>query len=260
MQVVRNVGYVKQQQRRGRQLTIAGMTGLAIAFVLVFMQGGQGSVAPLLLAYATMIPGFILFNLGLQTAGKFTSNRRRMRADQALDRALERLNDRYTLVHYPEIGGRHPEHLLVHNHGVLVLTVREVSGKVAVKGRRWRRLGNPLGRFLSYSAPQLGNPTVENEGEVAVVKAYLAENDLPDRVGGVIVFTDPVVEVHVTDSPVDVVDLDGLPDYVRGLGQGQDGDAPPLTGRERLAIVEALSRGRELEQATLRGDRRRRAA
>ncbi len=256
MQVVRNVGYIKQQQRRGRRLTAAGMVGLALAFLLVFQ---RNSVIAVLLSYVAMIAGFICFNLGLQIVTKFTGNRRKARSDQALDRALERFNDRYTLIHYPAIGGRHPEHLLVHNSGVLVLTTREVSGRVAVKGRRWRRLGSPLGRFFNYSAPQLGNPTVENEGEVAAVKAVLAENDLPDAVSGVIVFTDPAVEVRVTDSPVDIVDLDGLPDYVRELGRtGEEGAA--LTGRERLAIVDALSQGQELEQVTLRGERRRRAA
>jgi hypothetical protein len=254
MQVVRNTGYIKEQQRRGKLLSLIGFVGLAIAFALVW----RPNQSLILFAYAAMTFGFIFFNLGLQTVGKFTSNARKLRPDQQLDKTLTRLSDRYTLIHYPRIGKRNPDHLLVHNVGVLVLTLREVPGKVVVTGRRWRRGGNPLLRILNWSGPQLGNPTAENETEVALVKSYLAAAGLPDLVAGVIVFTNPLVQVTVTDSEVDVVDIDDLPAYVRELGEGRE--APPLTGKERLAIVEALSQGKDLEQQTLRAERRRRVA
>lgn len=254
MQVVRNTGYIKEQQRRGKWLTAIGFVGLAIAFVLVW----QPNQSLILFAYAAMMFGFIFFNLGLQTVTKFTSNARKLRADQTLDKALTRLSDRYALIHYPRLGKRHPEHLLVHNAGVLVLTVRDVPGKVIVKGRRWRRGGNPLLRLLNWSGPQLGNPTLENEQEVALVRSYLAERGLPDRVDGVVVFTSPLVQVTVTDPEIDVVDIDDLDGYVRGLSER--GDAKPLTGKERLAIIEALSQGEDLEQQTPRAERRRRVA
>ncbi len=258
MQVVRNIGFVKGQKRRGRRLTALGVAFLTFAFFLVFFQQGQGQgqLGVILLSYAAMMSGFILFNLGLQTVTKFASNARKPRNDQALDKGLERLNDRHTLIHYSQLGKRVPEHLLVHNGGVLVLTVRELPGQISVNGRRWRRGGNLLTRFTNSSGPQLGNPTVENEGDVALVREYLAANELPATVDGVIVFTHPAVTVRVTDSPVDVTDLDGLPDYIRGLSQ----DQPALTGKERLAIIEALSQGQDLEQVTLRGERRKRAA
>lgn len=259
MQVVRNAGYIKEQQRRGRRLTVIGISILALAFLATFwLQGRPDLLAFAFLPYIPLLIGFIVFNMGLQTVGKFVSNARKLRADLQLDKTLARLNDRYTLIHYPRIGKRNPDHLLVHNAGVLVLTVRELPGKVSVTGRRWRRGGNPLLRILNWSAPQLGNPTAESEQDVALVKAYLAEEGLPDLVGGVIVFTSPLVQVTVTDSPVDVVDIDDLPAYVRELGEGRE--APPLTGKERLAIVEALSQGEDLEQQTLRPERRRRVA
>lgn len=254
MQVVRNTGYIRDQQRRGKRLTLIGFVGLAIAFVLVW----RPNQSLILFAYAAMMFGFIFFNMGLQTVAKFTSNARKLRADQHLDKALGRLSDRYTLIHYAQIGKRHPDHLLVHNGGVLLLTVREIGGKIGVNGRRWRRHGNPLVRLFNWSGPQLGNPTVENEQDVALLKTYLAEQGLPDLVDGAIVFTNPLVSVTVTDSPVDVVDIDDLAGYVRELGD--DRERAPLTGKERLALVDALSQGKELEQANPRAERRRRAA
>lgn len=250
MQVVRNIGYVKQQQRRGRILTALGFIALAFAFVLVWQ---KQFVTLIIASYGAMLIGFVVFNMGLQTVGKWS---RKPRNDQQLDRALTRLNDRYTLIHFADLGGRHPEHLLVHGAGVLVLTVRELPGAISVNGRKWRRGGNLLGRFFNYSGPQLGNPTLENDQDVALVQEYLAAKELPDHVEGVIVFIHPNVTVRVSDSPVPVVDLDGLPAFVRHLGQ----DEEPLTGKDRLAIVDALRQGDELEETTLRGERRSRKA
>lgn len=250
MQVVRNVGYVKAQQRRGRRLTLVGFVALSLAFALVWQRQQAFLIAG---SYAAMMTGFVLFNLGLQAIGKWS---RKTRNDHQLDKALERLNDRYTLIHFAALGKHHPEHLLVHQSGVLALTVRELPGEVRVTGERWRRGGNPLSRFFTYSGPQLGNPTLDNRRDVEAVQAYLAAQELTVPVDGVIVFTHPTVTVHVTDSPAPVVDLDGLPDFVRDLGK----EPPALTAKDRQAIVAALSQGEQLEQGAPRTDRRQRRA
>jgi 8-oxo-dGTP pyrophosphatase MutT (NUDIX family) len=255
MQVVRNIGYVKEQQRRGRRFTVIGFVGLAAAFVLVLWQ--QQFPMLILIAYALMLFGFIFFNIGLQTMGKFLSNERKKRADQQIDRALERLNDRYTVIHYAQLGKRVVDHIVVHTGGVLVLTVREVGGKIIVNDRRWRRGGNPLGRLFNYSGPQLGNPSLDNELAVAATREALEEAGLADRVEGAIVFTSPLAEVSGS-APIDVLGIDELLDHVRTLAN--DRERPPLTAKERLAIIETLSQGTEFEQATPRAERRKRAA
>lgn len=255
MQVVRNIGYVKEQQRRGRWFTGIGFVGLASAFLLVLFQ--QQFPLIILIAYALMLIGFVFFNMGLQTMGKFVSNERKRRADLQIDRALERLNDRYTAIHYAQIGKRVVDHVVVHTAGVLVLTVREVPGKIIVNERRWRRGGNPLGRLFNYSGPQLGNPGLDNELAVATVQEALAEAGLPDAVEGAIVFTSPLAEVSGS-APIDVLGIDDLLDHVRSLANDREG--PPLNSKERLAIIETLSQGKELEQAAPRAERRKRAA
>lgn len=255
MQVVRNIGHIKDQQRRGRVFTAVGFVGLAAAFILVWWQ--RDVPALVLVAYALMLGGFVFFNMGLQTMGKFLSNERKRRPDQQIDKTLERLNDRYTIIHYAQVGKRNVDHLIVHNGGVLVLTVREVAGKIIVDGRRWRKGGNPLGRFLNYSGPQLGNPSADNEADVAAVRSTLEEAGLPDTVEGAIVFTNPLAEVSGS-APIDVVGIDELLDHVRTLAN--DRERPALAAKDRLAIVEALSQGRELEQATQRAERRKKAA
>ncbi len=255
MQIVRNIGYVKSQQRRGRTFAIIGFVGLASAFILVWWQRTEPTLV--LVAYALMLIGFVFFNMGLQTMGKFVSNERKKRPDQLLDKTLERLNDRYTIVHYAQFGKRAVDHLIVHNGGVLVLTLREVTGKIIVADNRWRKGGNPLGRLFNYSAPQLGNPSLDNDGDVAAVRATLEAVSLPDTVEGAVVFTSALAEVSGS-APIDVLGVDELLDHVRTLAN--DRERPALTSKERLAIVDALSQGRELEQATQRLERRKKAA
>ena len=255
MQLIRNVGYIKSQQRRGRLLTGVGFVGLAIAFVLVWLQREN---APLIIAaYALMIVGFLCFNMGLQTIGKFVSNERKKRPDEQVDKALARLNDRHTAIHYVQLGKRTVDHLIVHTSGVLVLTLREVTGKVIVNERTWRKGGNPLGRLMNYSAPQLGNPSGDNDAAVEAVRETLREAGLPENVEGAIVFTNPLAEVS-GESPIDVVGIDGLLELVRDVANAEG--TTPLNSRDRGAVVAALSQGAEFEQPAPRLERRKRTA
>jgi hypothetical protein len=167
------------------------------------------------------------------------------------------LNDRFTIIHYAQLGKRVVEHLVVHNAGVAVITVRELPGKISVDDRKWKRQGGTLGRLFNTSGPQLGNPTVDIEADIEAVKAALAGAELPDvEVEGAIVFTHPEAEV-TGSSPIDVTDPQGLASLLRSYANTS---ATPLAAKDRLALVEALSVGAELEQASARPDRRRPAA
>lgn len=255
MQIVRNVGYIKDQQKAGRLLTAVGFVGLAAAFILVWWQRNYPTL--IIAAYALMFVGFVFFNRGLQRVSKYVSNERKKRPDEQVDKALTRLNDRYTVIHYAQLGKRVVDHLVVHNSGIIVLTLREVAGKVIVNENRWRKGGNPLGRFFNYSAPQLGNPSLDNGNDVAAVKTMLEEAGLPDAVAGAVVFTSPLAEVSGS-APIDVLGIDDLLDHVRTTSGDQE--RQPLNAKERTAIVAALSQGKELEQPATRLERRKRAA
>lgn len=253
MQIIRNGDYVNSQRRRGRILTGIGFAALAGAFVMVWVQRTRPEL--ILIAYALMLFGFVFFNMGLQIVGKFLSNERKKRADELIDRSLARLNDRFTAIHFAQVGKRNVEHLIVHTTGVLVLTVREVGGKIIVNERRWRRGGNPLGRFFNYSGPQLGNPSIDNEADVASVKELLSEQGLPAEVEGAIVFTNSLAEVEGS-APIDVLGIDELLDHVRAVAANRE--RPPLSVKDRAAIIAALAQGLDIEQDTPTNERRKR--
>ncbi len=238
MRVVRNVGYLKRRQRAARLMIAVGLAGLFGSIALTFLQ----QLLYIYLAYALLIAGFLFFNAGMQQWAKWN---RRPRPDELLDATLRRLNDRYTLIHYPEVPeGWRPEHVLVWPGGLLNITTRELAGKIVVKGMRWRRLDRLAIRLLTFGGPPLGNPTVECQRQMEALRTFLQQRDLPgaDSVEGLIVFLNDQAQVEVIESPITVVTRKDLLEAVRAFGSERR-----LTQGEIDEIVVALSRGEQVE-------------
>ena len=239
MRVVRNTGYIKTRQRAGRLVAWGG--GLALLFSLVLTFVTPGLILP---AYVVLILGFIGFQYGMQQVTKWS---RKPSADQVLDNALRRLNDRFTLIHYSDAVPGHPEHILVGPAGLIVITTRDVFGQVKVKDNRFHRAGGRLWFLVGMGSPQLGNPTAESEREQKNLADFLTTHNLAgaDDIGGVITFLPNPrrpLELEVISSDITVVTLDQLYNAIRDLS----GDTM-LTKQQRDEIVEALSQGEGIE-------------
>ncbi len=191
--------------------------------------------------------GFILFNGGMQQMTRWA---RRPRSDVVIDHQLKSLNDRYTVIHYPDIPGRRPDHVLISPSGVLVLTTREAHGQMSVKGTRWRQRRSPLLSLFSMGGPQLGNPSIENDEQVKAVREFLATENLTIEPNGAIVFVADNVEVDIEDTPVTILHATELHEHL--LETATD---VTVGGRERDQLVEKLSRGEELERNVDKGTR-----
>ncbi|CAA9574655.1 MAG: hypothetical protein AVDCRST_MAG49-4043 [uncultured Thermomicrobiales bacterium] len=243
MRIVRNVGHVKRRKRVARWMALLGFVLLAGIFVLVLLFPGQ-----VLVAWAVMLIGFFVFNIGMQQVGKWN---RPVRNDQVIDHKLDKLSDAYTAIHYAPIGKKVIEHLIVYPGGVLVLTARELSDDVFVKGRRWRKRGVGLRRLFGISGPQLGNPSLETDQAIAAVEGLLAEKQLAVEVGGAVVFTDPRVDVEADKPEYPVLLAEELPEFVRTLPPD-----PSIRPADRQRIVDVLSLGEELETNAPKARRR----
>ncbi len=200
MLVARNLRYVETQKRNSRLRTLIGVLFFVAGTALLLLN----SVQFLLIAYMLVIVGFVFFNTGLQGVAKWS---RRVRNDQLIDGELRRLSDRYTLIHYPTLGKRTPEHVLVHETGVVIMTTKEVVGRVEVRGKNYQKKGQSIiGRFLNMSGPQMGQPGTENaldrEALLRAVAAEAKERDWPVDwpVDGLVVFTAPRLSVSVADN------------------------------------------------------------
>jgi hypothetical protein len=235
MRVVRNNGYLRRRKRAARWMVFGGVLLLGLAMVMVLR---PQLIIP---AYGVLIVGFLVFNAGMQQITKWS---RRPRADEVLDQLLRRLNDRYTLIHYPDMGGWRPEHVLVSPAGLIVITTRAVAGKVQVDGESWSRVGNFFIRFFGLGGPQLGNPTIECYRQQESLVEFLTLNDLPgkDDIDGVIVFLNPRSEIEVVNSDLSIVLADELLQTVRDFGTEAN-----LPNDQRKEIIGTLAQGEDIE-------------
>jgi hypothetical protein len=236
MRVVRNVGYIKRRKRAAQLMVGIGLVLLLASWGVYLLQPDIFLFAMVGLAF-----GFIFFNGGMQQMTRWA---RRPRTDVVIDNQLKALNDRYTLIHYPDIPGRRPDHVLVSPSGVLVMTSREAHGRLSVKGTRWRQRRSPLLSIFSLGGPQLGNPSIENDEQVKSVSEFLTAENLTTEPTGAIVFVADNVEVHMEDTPITILHATEIHDHL--LETAND---VTVGGRERDQLVEKLSRGEQLERS-----------
>ena len=240
MRLVRNNGFIRSRKRRARLTALGG-------FILLISSVGLTFYIPKLFVpgYAILILGFITFNMGMQQMTKWG---RHPRPDEVLVDALRRLNDRFTLISFPAAGKGRPEHVLVYPGGLVVISTREVPGKIMVDGNSWRRSGgNKVWMLIGMSGPQLGNPTTENDGDQTILRSILETRGLAggDAIDGIVVFLNPRAELEVESSEITVVTTDGLLRAVRELSS-----ETVLPTKDRELIVAALAEGDEVEGPT----------
>lgn len=242
MRIIRHNAYIANRKTRAKLLALAGFVMLIGTLFVALL---PNFLAP---AYIVMLIGFVLFNLGMQQVGKWTRNPRN---DQIFDNQLKTLADRYALVHYPPIGKRRAEHLLIHPGGVLIVTAKEIDGKISAIGSKWRRSNPGLRKFLTFSGPQLGNPGIETEQAVGEVEAWLTEHQLEIDVEGAVVFVHPSIELDVEAPDFPVLHGDELPQFVQSMEPD-----PTFTAKERARLLELLGTGEQVESPAVRARRR----
>lgn len=221
MLVARNLEQVAINKRISRIKVAVGLAFFVVGSIVAF----QGNLSLLIAAYAIVITGFVLFNTGLQGVAKWG---RKIRNDMLIDNELRRLSDRYTVIHYPRIGNRTLDHVLVHETGLIVMTTKEVIGRVNVSGSQYRKAGaGALGRMFGMGGPQIGQPAAENGLDRKVLLEALA--------------TEAAARGWPTDVPVDGLVVFIAPNVV--LTVSDDADPPAVKVKELLPWVQAHTRG-----------------
>ena len=250
MRIIRHNGYIKSRKRRARWMAFIGFLVLTSTLWIAL------NPALLVPAYIAMFAGFILFNLGMQQVGKWSRNPRN---DQFLDALLrDKLSDKYALIHFAPIGKRKAEHLLWYPGGLIAITLRDLDGTIIERGSRWTRKGLGLRRLISFSGPQLGNPSMETGEAIKDVENYLAERQMEFDVNGAIVFFHPEVQLDIEHPEYPVLLGDELAGFIRDLEPD-----PSISQAEQAEFLEPLTEGEDVEVPqgqTRRRPVRRRAA
>lgn len=249
--VARNLAQVQTNKRLSRLKVLGGILLFLIGAPISFAFGN--SLLYLAIAYTFVIFGFVFFNSGLQGVAKWG---RKVRNDQLVDQELRRLSDRYTLIHYPRIGNRTLDHVLVHETGLLVMTTKEVIGRVEVRGTKYRKPGQSMiGRFIGMGGPQLGQPPVENgldrKALLEALAAEAAERGWPTNVpvDGLVVFIAPRLVLNADDAAdppaVKLTELLGwVQSHTRGMPIVLPNDARQEIAEFLIATGGAVNEGR----------------
>lgn len=245
MRIVRNIGHVKRRKRIGKWSAFIGFLMLASTFLFIFFP------INLAVAYGLLIIGFVTFNYGMQQVGKWNHTDRSPRSDLAIDAKLSTLGDRFVLLHYVQIGKKVVEHVLLFPGGVVVLTARDIPGKIVGEGSRWRRKGIGMIRLFGMAGPQLGNPSVETDQGINAVESALKEQQFEVDLYGAILFTSPMVELEADDTDYPAMTLDQLPDFV-----GQLEADPTFKVADLDRLIQILGNGEEIERTERTSSRR----
>lgn len=249
MRIIRHNNYIAQRKRQARWISIIGF---AVLTSTLFVGMNPSYLLP---AYAFMLVGFVVFNMGMQQMGKWSRNPRN---DQLIDRAMSKLSDKFTVIHFAPVGKRRIDHVVIYPGGIVTLTSREINGQIEERGSRWRKKGGGFRRLISFSGPQLNNPSHDVESSIAALESFLEEKQLQVDVEGAVVFVHPQVQLDIQDPDYPVLHADELPEFLTSLAP-----EPSFTVGERDRIVGFLADGEaaeETEQQPRRRPVRRRAA
>lgn len=238
MRIVRHSSHIKQQKRKSKWMAFIGFLVLTSAMFIAMMPN------MLLIAYVAMIGGFIMFNIGMQGIGRWTRNPRN---DQILDIRMKPLSDQVTLVHYAPISdakGKRKvlDHVAVYSGGLLILNAKEIDGKIHQRGARWQKQGGLIRKMFSFSGPQLGNPSFENDRTMPLVEQWLADNHLEVDVMAATVFLHPRTELEIEEPDYPVLHAEELPEFIRELPADESFEKD-----EMFRLVKMLSEGEGVE-------------
>ncbi len=173
--------------RRAKRMQYSGAICVLISFVMSVSAG----FSPILLyvAYPLLLVGLPLWSIGRSSMRKLTAG---PRSDALITAELKGFNDKYSLHHYPMVGGTRIEHLVVTPNGLIVMQSSIAIGPIGCIGGetdKWKSNSNTLDR-ITGSKPAIGNPTLQLNTAIGAVKQLLAQAGKPDvPVTGLVVFT-----------------------------------------------------------------------
>ena len=233
MQVVTNEKLIKNRARLGRGASFAGLAILILGLAASLSpQWLFTSTGWLLVSFGCLFAGFVLSQVGLYHANRWVKE---PRPDQTLVKILKGFDDRYHLYNYV----LKTPHVLLAPFGLCVINPKDQGGKIRCEGEKWRHEGSwrrVVFRFFGQEG--LGNPTKEVRAEVAKLRRFLAER-LPDDevpIEGIVVFTNPQVDLEIENPAVPVLDGKQFKSFLRTLSKER-----PIPSSQRRQLAEILA-------------------
>jgi hypothetical protein len=192
--------------------------------------------------YRMMTFVLVAFGLAMYTVGSRGQEQAAREPEFArkLAEALGEFDDRYRLYHHVLPA----DHVLLTPHGVFVLIVRGLDGRIRCFKDKWVR-DLTLRRVLRFFTEEpLGNPTKEMLQDVERLRKYIEEHDpqLTADIEGCVVFVNPQARLEVTTASVPVLPLRRLKSHIRKASARAE--LPSETLNALTELFEQAPRGR----------------
>ncbi len=235
MKVIRNTRYIETRGKIGRYTSLAGLAVLFGGMLISLFQPKYITIS-----FVCLMLGFVLSQVGIYYGNRFV---RPDRPEEALSKALKGLDDRYVLYVYETPVA----HVLLAPEACYVLSVYPQSGKIRAQGDRWKQSLGWRAIFAWMSQEGVSNPSRAALSEAETLKRYVAKQ-LPDvelDPTPVVVFSNPNVDLEVSDTPVPVMHIKKLKDWLRGPGKSQG-----LGGTARTELLKLFGNGAKASSAS----------
>ena len=212
MKTVTNTPLVKRNRRIGQVASIAGILVLVVGAYLSFTDTAMSYLSFSLIA---LVAGFFLSQIGIAYSNRWG---RSPRPDEVLTLALKGLSDRFLLLNYITPA----PHLLVSTAGFWILLPYEAGKQITYDAKRARWLekgGNTMSRWF-LGRQGIGRPDLDLEDQTRALRKYLlrfvSNEDALPNIQAAMVITSPKTVIDAADSPVPVLHVDKLKDFMRG--------------------------------------------
>ena len=225
MRVYKNEKLIARRAQLGKYASWIGLGILAVGMVLSFRADPTDPSYRLSImgSFGCLIAGFILANIGSHNMRRFG---RSPRPDERLEKELKGFDDRYVLYSWTLPAS----YVFVGPSGVYTFAVRENTGKINNTGNRWKQSGSPLRFLMMFSGDGVGNPTTDAQEDAGKMQKYIDANlpDLGIEVQPLALFTNPSVQLELSNPAIPVIQPKGLKALLRQRSQNFRLDNPTL--------------------------------
>ncbi len=239
MRIVTNKKRVERNRSTATYLFIATMVILVGSFVFVnvsLFTGQEPNMLMFLLQALSLPVAFVMTLLSIRMTNQWA---RRPFPEETLKEGMKGISKRSVLYNYYHDPSRH---VLIAPQGVFAIVTRWHEDEFSVEGDEWTTHKSAISKlFSSMRMDGIGNPTKDAEKAAKHVRELLADIAPDVEVKPLVVFTNPNVELDITEPDVPVLYADdkeepNLTNYMRELNREQKDN---MQQKSTLPLTEA---------------------
>lgn len=213
MKILTNEKTIRRNAKIGQYTSIASLLILAGGMYISFFYPTQ-----IYFSFLALFVGFILSQVGIYFGNRWG---RRPRIDEQLTSALKGFTKDYTLYHFLTP----VNHLLVGPAGIWIIETYYQRGTIVYDRGKWKQKGGGLllGYLKIFAQEGLGRPELEIKADLDsltnVLQKSIPEGQQLPQINTIMIFTNPQAVLQTEDSPVPVMKLEQLKEYLRKIAK-----------------------------------------